>query len=69
MRKDVRRYFAKFTGEHLCQSLLFNKGTLLKKRLWHRCFPVHFAKILRAPFLQNTFTRLLLKEERKTYIH
>ena len=25
--------------------------TLLKKRLWHRCFPVNFAKFLRAPFL------------------
>ena len=24
-------------------------ATLLKKRLWHRCFPVNFAKFLRAP--------------------
>ena len=29
-------------------------ATLLKKRLWHRCFPVNFAKFLRTPFLQNT---------------
>ena len=29
-------------------------ATLLKKRLWHRCFPVDFAKFLRTPFLQNT---------------
>ena len=28
--------------------------TLLKKRLWQRCFPVNFAKFLRTPFLQNT---------------
>ena len=35
-------------------------GTLLKKRLWHRCFPVNFAKFLRLPFLQNTSGRLLL---------
>ena len=48
--------FAKFTGKHLCQSLFFNKvesfrrATLLKKRLWHRCFPVNFAKFLRTPF-------------------
>ena len=28
-------------------------ATLLKKRLWHRCFPVNFAKVLRKPFLQN----------------
>ena len=39
---------------------LFNKvATLLKKRLWHRCFPVNFAKFSRAPFLQNTSGRLL----------
>ena len=24
--------------------------TLLKKRLWHRCFPVNFEKFLRTPF-------------------
>ena len=38
-------------------------ATLLKKRLWHRCFPVNFAKFLRALFLQNTSRRLLLKIE------
>ena len=26
-------------------------ATLLKKRLWHRCFLVNFAKFLRIPFL------------------
>ena len=25
--------------------------TLLKKRLWHRCFPVNFVKVLRIPLL------------------
>ena len=56
-KKGVLRNFAKFTGKHLCQSLFFNKvaglrpATLLKKRLWHRCFPVNFAKFLRTPFL------------------
>ena len=59
-RKGVLRNFAKFAGIHLCQSLFFNKVaglrlvTLLKKRLWHRCFSVNFAKFLRTPFLQNT---------------
>ena len=33
---------------------------LLKKRLWHRCFPVNFVKFSRTPFLQNTSGRLLL---------
>ena len=32
----------------------------IKKRLWHRCFPVNFATFLRSPFLQNTSGRLLL---------
>ena len=35
-------------------------ATLLKKRLWHRCFPVNFVKFLRTPFLQNTSRRLLV---------
>ena len=38
-------------------------ATLLKKRLWHRCFPVNFAKFLRTPFLQNTSERLLLSSK------
>ena len=33
--------------------------TLLKKRLWHRCFPVNFAKFLGTHFLQNTSGWLL----------
>ena len=59
-KKYVFRNFAKFTGKHQCQSLYFHKvagmrtATLLKDRLWHRCFPVNFAKFLRAPFLQKT---------------
>ena len=28
-------------------------ATLLKKRLWHRCFPVNFTKSIRTPFLRN----------------
>ena len=38
-KKGVLRNFAKFTGKHL----------FLKKRLWHRCFPVNFVKFLRTP--------------------
>ena len=34
-------------------------ATLLKKRLWHRCSPVNFAKFLRTRFSQNTSGRLL----------
>ena len=35
-------------------------GTLLKKRLWQRYFPVSFTKFLRTPFLQNISWRLVL---------
>ena len=71
--KGVLRNFAKFTGKDLCQSLFFNKATdlrpatffrpttLLKKKLWRRCFPVNFARFLRTLFLQNTLRRLLLE--------
>ena len=59
VKKDVLKYFGKFTGKHLCQSPFFNKAvghrlpTLLKKRLKHRCFPVNFVKFLRAPFYRT----------------
>ena len=65
-KKGVLRNFTKFKGKHLCQSLFINKNAglrpaiLLKKRLWHRCFPVNFAKFLKTSFLQNTSGRLLL---------
>ena len=46
-KKDILKKFAKFTGTHLCQSLFLNTverpATLLKKRRWHRCFPVNLA--------------------------
>ena len=54
---DVLRNYTKLTGKHLCQSLFFDKiaglrpATLLKKRLWHRRFPLNFAKFLRATFV------------------
>ena len=38
----------------------------LKKRLWHRCFPVNFVRFLRTPFLQNTSGRLLLYMQSKS---
>ena len=65
--------FAKFTGKHLFQSVVFNKvsglrpAALLKKRLWHRCFPVNFAKFLRtAIFIE--YLRLLLLLSNITFL-
>ena len=34
---------------------------VIKKRLWHRCFPVNFAKFLKTPFITKHLWRLLLK--------
>ena len=65
-KKGVLRNFAKFTRKRLCQSHVFNKvtglrpATLLKKWLWHRCFPVKFAKFLRTPFIIEHLRWLLL---------
>ena len=53
-RKGVLRNFAKFTGKHLRQILF------LKKRLWHKCFPVNLAKFLRTPFFTEHLWWLLL---------
>ena len=53
--------------ENTCASVVFNKiaglrsELLLKKRLWHRSFPVNFVKFLRRPFSQNTTGWLLLR--------
>ena len=69
MKKGVLENFAKFIGKHLGKALLFNKvadlkpATILKKRLWHGCFPMSFAKFSRTPFLQNTSGRLLLSSD------
>ena len=62
----VLRNFEKFIGSYLCQSLFFNKvtglrsTTLLKKRLWHRCFSVNFVEFLRTLFLTEHLQWLLL---------
>ena len=53
LRKGVLgQKFHKIHRKHLCRVSLFDKlvglrpATLLTKRLWHRCFPVNFAKFL-----------------------
>ena len=66
-KKGDLRNFTKFIGKHLCQSLIFNKvaglrlATLLKMRLWHRCFPVNFVKFRRTPFFIEHLRWLLLR--------
>ena len=58
--KSVLRVFTKGLWK-----LGLRPATLLKKRLWHRCFPVNFVKFLRTPFLQNISEGLLLKWNKK----
>ena len=70
LKKVFLKISQKFTGKHMCQSLLFNKvagprpATLIKKRLWHRCFPVNFAKFLRTSFSIEHLGWLLLRDLR-----
>ena len=65
-KKGVLTNFAKFAGTPVPELLFFNKGlrpaTLLKKRLWHKCFPVNFTKFLGTPFLTEHLRWLLLKK-------
>ena len=46
--------FARFPWKQPCRSLFFNKETLFKKKVWHRCSPVNVKKLLWTPFLKNT---------------
>ena len=54
-KKSVLKKFAKFPGKHPYQSLFLNKvadlrpETLLKRRLWYRCFPVNLGEFLETP--------------------
>ena len=50
-KKSVLRNFTKFTG--------LRPTTLVKKKLWHRCFPVNFVKFLRTPFCTDHLWWLL----------
>ena len=68
-KKGFLKNFSKFTGKHLCQSLLFNKvagvrpATLLIKRLWYRCSPVNFEKSLRKPFFFKKSRKIGLEQK------
>ena len=55
--KCVLKTYSKFTGEHLCQSVI---SINLKIILRYGCFPVNLLHIFRTPFLKNTSGWLLL---------
>ena len=66
--KKVFLEISEHTQENTCARVsFFNKvaglkpATLLKKRLWHRCFPMNAVKFLRTPFHIEHLWWLLLK--------
>ena len=62
LQKKVSLKISQNSQENTCARVSFlRSATLLKKRLWHRLFPVNFAKFLRTPFLQSASRRLPLK--------
>ena len=60
--KGVLKICTKFTGEHLCRSVISTKlhSSFIKIALRRRCSPVNLMHIFRTPFLKNTFEGLLL---------
>ena len=67
--KKVSLEISQNSQENTCASEFFliklqvlglRSATLLKRTLWHRCFPVNFAKFLRTPFLTEHLRWLLL---------
>ena len=57
--KDVLRNFVKFTGKHLCQSLLFNKvaggaSNFIKKGTLAQVFSSEFCEISKNTFFYRT---------------
>ena len=62
-RRSIKKMFLKTyqnTQENTYTGVFFDKLQALKEDLQHRCFPVNFAKLLRAPFLQNASEQMLL---------
>ena len=57
--KNLSKFHANSQKNTCVRVSFFNKvaglkpATLLKKRLWHRCFLVNFEKFLRAPFYRT----------------
>ena len=65
--KVVLRNFAKFTGEHLCQNLFFNKVAdlqLYQKETLAQVFSCDFCEVSKNMFLTEHLRRLLFKSDR-----
>ena len=59
LSKKVFLKISQIFQENTCWRVFFKKvahlraATLLKKRLWYRCFPVNFMKFLKTPFYRT----------------
>ena len=63
INKTFWKFLKIYRKTHVPESLFSHSlrpATLLKERLWHRCFLVNFEKILRTPFLTGHLRWLLL---------
>ena len=78
-RYSVKKVFLKVSQnsrEGICARVSFSNkvaglrpATLLKKRLWHRCFLVNFVKFLRTPFfIEHLWWLLLIVQYLRSYI-
>ena len=68
-KQPPKVFFEKMCSqENTCATIPFSIK-LSKKRFWHRCFPVNFAKFLRTPFLTEHPRWLLLKLQRIKISH
>ena len=72
--KQLIPSYARITGQKVTKQKQSPRGvmwkrptTLLKKRTWHRCFPVKFAKFLRTLFLIEHLQWLLLYDTKCIY--
>ena len=63
--KNVFLIISQNSQENTCARVSF-WVSLLKKRIWHRCFPVKFVKFIRKSFLQNTSGLPLVIKIRKS---
>ena len=74
LRKKVFLEILQSSQENACDRVSFLIittlviTTLLKKRLWHRCFPVNFVKFLRTPFyIEHLFSRWKVERKALTF--
>ena len=65
LEKAIPKTCSKFTGEHLCQSVISIKlqSNFIEIKLRHECFGVNLLNIFRTTFPRNTFSWLLLTIE------